>query len=62
MAAIERFTALVDARTARRSDALTQRTDRLLVIQTLTLACSRSSPRCCSCWRTRMIARPARAA
>ena len=30
MAAIERFTALVDARTARRSDALTNRTDRLL--------------------------------
>jgi signal transduction histidine kinase/CheY-like chemotaxis protein/HPt (histidine-containing phosphotransfer) domain-containing protein len=37
MAAIERFTALVDARTARRSDELTRRTDRLLVIQTLTL-------------------------
>ena len=43
MAAIERFTALVDARTARRSDALTQRTDRLLVIQTLTLV--RARPR-----------------
>ena len=37
MAAIERFTRLVDARTAQRSDALTNRTDRLLVLQTLTL-------------------------
>ena len=37
MAAIERFTALVDARTARRSDELHGRTDRLLAVQTLTL-------------------------
>jgi len=37
MAAIDRFTALVDARTARRATALQSRTDRLLIAQTAIL-------------------------
>lgn len=37
MAAIDRFTALVDARTARRAAALQRRTDRLLIAQTAIL-------------------------
>ena len=58
MAAIERFTRLVDARTAQRSDALTNRTDRLLVLQTLTLIALAAVAAALFILAARRIARP----
>ena len=58
MAAIERFTRLVDARTAQRSDTLTNRTDRLLVLQTLTLIALAAVAAALFILAARRIARP----
>jgi len=58
MAAIEHFTALVNARTAKRSEALTTRTDRLLVLQTLTLIALAAVAAAIFAAAARMIARP----
>lgn len=58
MAAIERFTRLVDVRTSRRSEALQSRTDHLLVAQTLILVLLGLVVLVLLTLAVRMIARP----